>query len=59
MDRMYLITTIENLEREKSLHAAKFADNPAHQNCLPNFEQAIAKLSAEIEKLDNLSQKGS
>lgn len=52
MDRMYLLTTIENLLREQSVHAEKFADNPAHANCMPNFEQAIIKLQAELEKLD-------
>jgi hypothetical protein len=53
MDRMYLITTMQNLEREKSVHATKFADNAAHANCLPNFELAIAKLAAELEKLES------
>ncbi len=52
MDRMYFITAIENLERERAAHATKFADNPAHENCLPNFDQAIAKLRAELEKLE-------
>ena len=53
MDRMYLMTTMQNLEHEKSAHATKFADNPAHANCLPNFELAIAKLAAELEKLES------
>ncbi len=52
MDRMYLKTTIESLEREMSLHPLKFATNPAHQNCLPNFEQAINKLKLELAKLE-------
>lgn len=49
---MYLLTTMENLEREKNLHSEKFGSNATHANCLPNFEQAIAKLAAELEKLD-------
>jgi hypothetical protein len=49
---MYLKTTIENLEREMSLHPVKFANNPCHQNCQPNFEQAIAKLKLELAKLE-------
>ncbi len=57
MDRMYLTTSIENLEREKAAHATKFGDNAAHANCMPNFEQAIAKLAAELEKLENMMQK--
>jgi hypothetical protein len=48
---MYLKNAIEQLEREKSVHAEKFADNPVHANCLPNFEQAIGKLKQELEKL--------
>ena len=52
MDRMYLLTTMENLEREKSVHAEKFGNNSAHANCIPNFEQAIEKLAAELEKLE-------
>ncbi len=56
MDRMYLLTTMENLEKEKSVHATKFADNAAHENCLPNFEQAIAKLALELEKLEALAK---
>jgi hypothetical protein len=52
VDRMYLLTTMENLEKEKNLHAEKFGGNPIHANCLPNFEQAIAKLGAELEKLE-------
>ncbi len=53
MDRMYLLTTMQNLEREKSVHAVKFGDNPAHANCMPNFDTAIAKLAAELEKLES------
>jgi hypothetical protein len=52
MDRMYFINAIENLERERAVHSTKFADNPVHNNCLPNFDQAIAKLRAELEKLE-------
>jgi hypothetical protein len=59
MDRMYFITAIENLERERAVHATKFADNSAHENCLPNFDQAIAKLRAELEKLESAVPKAS
>lgn len=52
MDRMYLKTTIENLEKEKQLHPLKFGKNPAHQNCLPNFDQAIARLQTELNKFE-------
>jgi hypothetical protein len=52
MDRMYFITAIENLERERAVHDTKFAHNPAHEQCLPNFDQAIAKLRAELDKVE-------
>jgi hypothetical protein len=53
MDRAFLKMTIENLERELSVHAQKFGNNPAHANCVPNFEQAIARLQAELQKLES------
>jgi hypothetical protein len=59
MDRMYFIMAIENLERERAVHGTKFADNPAHENCLPNFDQAIVKLRAELEKLESAAPKTS
>ena len=59
MDRMYFITAIDNLERERAIHSTKFADNPAHENCLPNFDQAIAKLRLELEKLESTVPKAS
>jgi hypothetical protein len=59
MDRMYFITAIDNLERERAIHFTKFADNPAHENCLPNFDQAIAKLRLELEKLESTVPKAS
>jgi hypothetical protein len=52
MDRMYVRTTIENLEREWELHPQKFANNPAHKNCFLNFTQAIERLKLELNKLD-------
>ena len=52
MDRMYLKNTMEQLERERSVHDKKFADNPAHTKCLPNFDSAIEKLKKELDKLD-------
>ncbi len=51
MDRMYLKNILEQLEREKSVHATKFGTNPVHSNCMPNFDQAIDKLRKELEKL--------
>jgi hypothetical protein len=48
---MYLKNAIDQLEREKSVHAEKFAANPVHANCLPNFDQAIGKLKQELEKM--------
>ena len=52
MDRMYLKSTIENLENERSIHDNKFAANAAHKNCLPNFDSAIEKLKKELVKLE-------
>jgi hypothetical protein len=56
MDRMYLKQTIENLQEERGVHDKKFADNPAHKNCLPNFDAAIEKLNQELVKLDEQEQ---
>ena len=53
MDRMYLKNTIEHLERERSAHDEKYAANPAHKNCLPNFDAAIDKLKKELAKLES------
>lgn len=52
MDRMYLKNAIERLEKERAQHDTKFADNQAHERCLPNFDQAINKLKGELEKLE-------
>ncbi|HEY9774208.1 MAG TPA: hypothetical protein V6C81_10415 [Planktothrix sp.] len=52
IDRMYVKTTIEHLEAEKAVHDTKFSDNPAHKNCLPNFELAIERLKQELAKLE-------
>jgi hypothetical protein len=52
MDRNYLKNAIELLEKELAQHDKKFADNPKHANCLPNFQQAIAKLKLELAKLE-------
>lgn len=52
MDRAFLKMTIDNLERELAAHAQKFGTNAAHANCVPNFEQAIARLQAELQKLE-------
>jgi hypothetical protein len=43
---------MEKIEKEKSEHAAKFGSHPVHQNCMPNFDQALASLQAELNKLD-------
>jgi len=56
MDRMYLKTTIENLQTERNGHDKKYADNPAHKNCLPNFDAAINKLQQELVKLEEQEQ---
>jgi len=52
MDRMYLKGAIQQLEQERAVHDEKFADNPAHAKCLPNFDSAIDKLRKELAKLD-------
>jgi len=49
---MYLKSTIENLDHERSIHDKKFAANAAHKNCLPNFDSAIEKLKKELVKLE-------
>jgi hypothetical protein len=53
MDRAFLKMTIENLERELSVHAEKFGNNAVHANCVPNFEQAILRLQTELQKLES------
>ncbi len=53
MDRHFLKTTIEKIEKEKSEHSQKYANHPSHQNCLPNFDQALASLQAELDKLEH------
>jgi len=53
MDREYVSRAIDNLQRERVVHDQKFANNPVHQNCLPRFDQAIANLQKELEKLDS------
>ena len=53
MDRMYLKNTIEHLERERAAHDQKYAENPAHTKCLPNFDAAIDKLKKELAKLES------
>jgi len=52
MDRLYLQNAIDKIWRERDIHDRKFADNPAHNNCLPRFEQTLAKLREELNKLD-------
>jgi len=52
MDRMYVKQTIEHLESERSIHDKKYADNPAHKNCLPNFDMAIDRLKKELDKIE-------
>ena len=52
MDRYYLRATMERIEKEKAEHGQKFGSHPAHQNCLPNFDNAISKLQAELDKLE-------
>lgn len=62
MDKEYISRTIETLEREKAAHDQKFAGNPVHKNCLPRFDEAIARLKKELEKLQEqrtLSNQGS
>jgi hypothetical protein len=50
---MYLKQTIEHLESERSVHDTKYADNPAHANCMPNFDMAIDRLKKELAKLED------
>jgi len=52
MDREYINRTIDNLQREREAHDKKFSGNPVHQSCLPRFDQAIANLRKELEKLE-------
>ena len=52
MDRYYLKATMERIEKEKSEHGQKFGHHPAHQECMPNFDQAIASLKSELDKLE-------
>jgi hypothetical protein len=53
IDKLYLQNLIEKIEHEMKIHDQKFADNPAHKDCLPRFEMTLAKLQAEITKEDN------
>jgi hypothetical protein len=49
---MYLQNIIDKITRERDIHDRKFADNAVHNNCLPRFEQTLAKLREELNKLD-------
>jgi hypothetical protein len=57
MDRLYLQNVIDKIESEREIHDRKFADNAAHKNCLPRFDQTLAKLREELSKLDEQEQK--
>jgi hypothetical protein len=48
---MYIQSVIERIEAEKAVHERKFKNNPVHKNCLPRFDQTLAKLRAELAKL--------
>ncbi len=52
MDRQYLKEMIRRIEEEMAVHDSKFAGNPAHDNCLPRFEMVIARMKAELAKLE-------
>lgn len=51
VDKEYLIRTIEHIEREKTVHDKKFADNSHHKHCLPRFDTVISKLKEELAKV--------
>jgi len=50
VDKMYIQGVIERIESERLVHRTKFADNPAHRDCLPRFEKTIEMLKAELAK---------
>lgn len=53
MDKYYILGVIERIEQERSVHDKKFQGNSAHRDCLPRFEQTIARLRDELKKFDN------
>ena len=53
MDRYYILAVIERIEQERSVHEKKFQGNAVHRDCLPRFEQTIARLRDELKKFDD------
>jgi hypothetical protein len=58
-DRMYLLATLQRIEEYRATHDKKFADNPVHKNCMPNFDKAINNLKQELAKIEERSQPAS
>jgi hypothetical protein len=48
MDKTYLKTVLDKLERMKAVHSEKFSDNPQHANCDGRFDKAIDNLKDEM-----------
>lgn len=53
MDKYYILGVIERIEQERSVHDKKFQGNSTHRDCLPRFDQTIARLRDELKKFDN------
>lgn len=48
MDIHHLKSLISQLEHERRMHDEKFAENPAHGDCMPRFDIALSKLREEV-----------
>jgi hypothetical protein len=56
VDRIYLQSVIDKIEHERKVHDRKFADNAAHKNCLPRFDDTLTKLREELTKLGEVEE---
>lgn len=52
MDKMYWLNVIRQIEQERERHDTKFADNPAHANCLPRFDDVLLRLRKELNEAE-------
>jgi hypothetical protein len=52
MDKIYLENLIKRIEEERSVHDKKFEGKTVHKDCLPRFDQTIARLYEELAKIE-------
>jgi hypothetical protein len=48
MDKTYLKTVLDKLERMKAVHSDKFSDNPKHADCDGRMDKVIDNLKEEM-----------